>query len=556
MITIQICGSSFLLPKNNAWNHLKKNFIIKNTTYGDISGALFNSDSNDVVLIVLFFEDIVSNIQIDYDKLSENFSSLFKSITFRCMNSNMPTVLCWGKVNNIDPIRLAKKNTEEINIYGWFINQFQEMLREHNSLYFINLNQIFSDKGYENMFDDRNWYFAHCRVSILGISHLANAVNSVLIRHFKTSSKVLVLDCDNTIWGGVIGEEGIDKILLGQDGIGSAFIDFQREIKKLINQGVILVLASKNNEEDVWNVFDNHPSMILKKNDVVTWRIDWREKSENIKSISYELDLGLDSFVFWDDNPLERDKVRSILPQVTTLDVPIDVYKWPSLIRKLENFAKFEVTSDDRNKTNQYHGRAKFVRDSSNISNIFDYLKGINLCPVATNLNDALIGRAVQLCSKTNQYNFRTIRHKAEDLFKLQSFNDDYCFLVSLTDNYGSHGIVALVCLHKLNERFLFIDTFLMSCRVLGRYLEAWVLNEIVRRAKNNSFDYLIGEFISTEQNVVAKEFFINYGFASIMAGSEFYETIIQSKLTAGGDIYLFSIKNSIIPYLDIYEKN
>lgn len=555
MNTIKICGSSFLLPKNKAWKPLEQNFKLFNSEYGDISGTLFNTDSEDIVLIVIFFEDIVSNFQTDYKLLSEKFSSLFNSISYRCANSNKPTVICWGKVFNTDPIRLAKKNTEEMDACNWFIDQFQEMLKEHESLYFINLNQIYSQKGYENVFDDRNWYFAHCRVSSLGINLLASSVNSILARHFKTSSKVLVLDCDNTIWGGVIGEDGIDGILLGQDGIGSAFVDFQREIKKLVADGVILILASKNNEEEVWNVFDSHPSMILKKSDVIAWRINWSEKSENIKSIANELDLGLDSFVFWDDNPVERDKVRTILPQVVTVEMPHEVYLWPKLIKNLENFAKFKVTQDDKNKTNQYHGRAKFVRDSSKISDIFEYLKVINLCPVATNLNDALLGRAVQLCSKTNQYNLRTIRHSAEDLLNFSSFNNDFCFLVSLTDNYGDHGVVALICLKKLDDKFLFLDTFLMSCRVLGRYLEAWILNEIVSRANNYGFDYIVGEFLPTERNVVAKDFFDNYGFARISNNSEFYEIINQSKLTVGGDIFIFSNKNSSIPHLDIYEK-
>jgi FkbH-like protein len=553
---IKICGSSFLLPKNKGWQPLEQNFKLFNSEYGDISGALFNADSDDVVLIVLFFEDIVSIYDANDKLLSEKFSSLFNSISYRCANSNKPTVICWGKVFYTDPIRLAKKNTQEMNAFNWFIDQFQEMVKEHESLYFINLNQIYSQKGYENVFDERNWYFAHCRVSTLGINLLANSVNSVLVRHFKTSSKVLVLDCDNTIWGGVIGEDGIEGILLGQDGIGSAFVDFQREIKSLVDDGVILVLASKNNEEEVWNVFDSHPSMILKKSDVIAWRIDWKEKSENIKSIANELDLGLDSFVFLDDNPVERDKVRSILPQVVTVEMPNEVYLWPKLIRNLENFAKFKLTQDDRNKTKQYHGRAKFVRDSSKISDISAYLKGINLCPVATNLNDALLGRAVQLCSKTNQYNLRTVRHTAKELLNFSSFNNDFCFLISLTDIYGDHGVVALVCLQKLDDSLLFLDTLLMSCRVLGRYLEAWILDEIINRAKKYGFEYVVGEFIQTDRNVVSKDFFANYGFSQVNYSSKFYEIINLSKLAIGKDIFIFSIENSSIPYLDIYEKN
>ena len=556
MDVLKICSSSFLMPKNKAWKSLEQNFQLNYSEYGDISGALFNANDDEVILVVIFFEDIVSNNRIDLKLLPEKFSALFNSIHRRCANSNKPTVISWGKVYNTNPIKLAKKNTEEINILNWFNDQFQQMLKMYKLLYFLDLNQIYSIKGYENIYDDRNWYFAHSRVSSLGISLLANYVNSILKRHSKASSKVLVLDCDNTIWGGVIGEDGIDGILLGQDGIGKAFIDFQREIKKLVDEGVILVLASKNNDAEVWNVFDNHPSMVLKKSNIVSWRINWLEKSENIKSIASELDLGLDSFVFWDDNPVERDKVRSTLPQVSTVEMPVDVYMWPRFIQNLESFAKFDITNDDRKKTDQYHRRAKFINDSSNRSDIFNYLKEINLCPVAINLNDALLGRAVQLCAKTNQYNLRNIRHSADDLLNIKSLNNDFCFLISLSDTYGDHGVVALVCLRKLDNNLLFLDTFLMSCRVLGRYLEAWILKEIVSRAKKYGFEYVVGELISTERNIVAKDFFINYGFSKVDKGSEFYERIIQSKLTIGEDIYIFSNTKSSIPYLDIYEKN
>lgn len=556
MNNLTVCGSSFLVPKNKAWAPLQEKFTINHLHYGDISGSLFLTNPDDILLIVLFLEDILQDPTKNSSVLLERFTSLFQSISHRCENSNKPTIICLGNVFNDDPIKMARKDSDTVQAFNWFKGQIQEIAEKYQSLYFLNLNHIYASKGYEYVFDDRNWYFAHCRLSSLGVSLLANSVNAILTRHHAASSKVLVLDCDNTIWGGVIGEDGIDGILLGQDGVGAAFFDFQKEIKKLVEDGVVLVLASKNNEDEVWNVFDNHPSMVLKKSDIVSWRINWNEKSDSIKSLADELDLGLDSFVFWDDNPVERDKVRSILPGVTTVEMPKDVYMWPRLIRGLENFSKFEITSDDRKKTSQYHGRAKFVRDSANTSNIYDYLKNINLRPTPLSLDDGLLGRAVQLCSKTNQYNFRTIRHTAEDLLKLKSFNDDFCFLVSLSDNYGDHGVVALVCLRKLDESILFIDTFLMSCRVLGRYLEAWILKEITSRAKDNGFDFVIGEFVPTDRNIVAQPFFDTYGFKPVKVGSSFYEKIMNSNLTKGGSVYVFSNQASTIPYLDIYEKN
>jgi FkbH-like protein len=555
MKKLLVCGSSFLLPNNKSWDMLEKNYTLKFAEYGNIGETLFKANAKDIVLIVIFFEDIIKNINEDSVTLSKKFSSLINSISYRCSQSNQPTLVCWGKNFGTNPIRLVKNKNQENKVFDCFEKQFKDLLQKHKSLYFLNLNDVFSKKGYENIFDVRNWYFSHCRLSLLGISTLATTVNSILNRHFNSPAKVLILDCDNTIWGGVVGEDGLEGIMLGQDGIGTAFLDFQKEVKKLSENGVILAISSKNNEKEVWDIFDNHPSMILKKKDFVSWRINWNEKSENIKSISQELDLSLDSFVFWDDNPIERNKARSFLPEVFTVEMESDVFKWPEIIKNLDCFSNFEVTEDDRKKTVQYHGRAKFVRDSLKISNIYDYLRGINLTPLASNLNDGLIGRAVQLCLKTNQYNFRTIRHNAKDLMGFKEKNSDFCFLVSLTDNYGDHGIVALVCLEALDKKSLFINTFLMSCRVLGRFLEAWILNEIVRRAKKHGFKDLVGEFVATDRNIVAKDFFNTYGFKEMDIKSEFYNKLKQSSIISGKKVFFSNIKNLKITNLEIYEK-
>ena len=158
--------------------------------------------------------------------------------------------------------------------------------------------------------------FARCRLSVKGLNILTDALLQVINRFSNAASKVLVLDCDNTLWGGIIGEDGLQGIILGQDGIGTAYVDFQREIVKLENSGIIIVLASKNNDKDVWEVFDQHSDMYLKREHIVTSKINWNEKAFNLQEVAKELDLGLDSFVFWDDNPLERDKMKTLLPQV------------------------------------------------------------------------------------------------------------------------------------------------------------------------------------------------------------------------------------------------
>ena len=183
--------------------------------------------------------------------------------------------------------------------------------------------------------------------------------------------------------------------------------------------------------------------MCLKREHIVTSKINWNEKAFNLQEVAKELDLGLDSFVFWDDNPLERDKMKTLLPQVLTVDVPNDVVKWPRLLRTINCFAKFSVTTEDKKKSNQYKSRAKFINDLKGVDDIKTYLTSLSLSPKTFPLNETNIARAEQLCIKTNQFNVRTKRHTAADLQNLKKDNQDFVFLVKLGDKYGDHGIVS-----------------------------------------------------------------------------------------------------------------
>ena len=407
------------------------------------------------------------------------------------------------------------------------------------------------------MFSDRNWYFGRCRLSIDGLGVLVNSISEVVDRINNPPKKVLVLDCDNTLWGGVIGEDGLKNLVLGQDGLGQAFIDFQKECLRLSNEGVLLALASKNNEEDVWNVFENHPSMILKRENILRSKINWNEKSANLIEMSKELDLGIDSFVFWDDNPIERSKVNTVLPEVLTVEAPQHVIEWPNLIRDLNCFSKFEITSEDLNKSIQYKSRAAFVSDVNHVTDINSYLKSINLLPSKISLCDANMARAEQLCKKTNQFNLRTKRYIASELQAQNSDPNIDMFLVGLRDNYGDHGIVGLVGLEFATKDICLIDTFLMSCRVLGRHLEAWMLNEIVMSARQLGAKKLLVDFIESAKNVIAEEFLVNYGFKLI----EDENLVLKlSKENANcileGKLYQLSLNDTVIPNIEIYEGN
>lgn len=547
-----VCASSNLLEPNACWNKLKDICKLSFESYGEFVSPLLKKNESGLIL-VLFIEDLMNNLDSTNESLQDKYNSFIQILEKRASLSNEPIIICFAKNYDQNILSNIKHNTNVNKFYTWFTNKLSILKENHKSIYLIDLNEIFYRFGSKEIFSDRNWYFARCRLSAKGLNILSESLLLVINRFSNAASKVLVLDCDNTLWGGIIGEDGIKGIILGQDGIGSAYVDFQKEIVRHANDGVIIVLASKNNDKDVWEVFDQHSGMYLKRDNVVTSKINWNEKAFNLKEVARELDLGLDSFVFWDDNPLERDKMKTLLPEVLTVDVPNDIVQWPRLLRTINCFAKFKITEDDRKKSSQYKSRAKFISDLKGVEDIKNYLTSLNLSPKTFSIDDTNIGRAEQLCIKTNQFNVRTKRHSVTDLQNLKKNNEDFVFLIKLSDQYGDHGIVSLVCLSIIEDNLIFLDTFLMSCRVLGRHLEAWILNEIIRRIKKKKARFLIAEFVNTNRNSLALEFLNTYGFKEVAKGSNLSKKIITSTLKTRGVIYSLDTKDLIIPNLEIY---
>ena len=553
MSNLILAGSSFLIPGHRAWGNLQQNHTLTFSEYGGWSDVLLNAGERDAVAIILHLDDMVRNNHTNLNHFRQLHATLISILETRLAQGKEPTIVCIASGDHSHIIRDAKTINVHYQAYWELFLGLEKLALAHPSFYLVNLDHHFGRIGTETAFDNRNWYFAHCRFSSTGLNLIANACDIILTRHLSPPSKVLVLDCDNTIWGGVVGEDGLEGLTLGQDGLGQAFVDFQIEAKNLSSQGILLVLASKNNENDVWEAFDKHPCMELKREDIVAWKINWDEKSENIKNLANELDLGLESFVFWDDNPLEREKVRALVPSVNTIEVPSNVLTWPKYLRELDCFAKFTVTNDDLKKTQQYQSRAKFVRDSNAVADTQSYLRSIGLKPSAQKISEVNIGRAAQLCAKTNQFNLRTIRHTALDLQQLQNNDNNLCRLISLEDNYGDHGIVGLFIMRSLNPEVAIIDTFLMSCRVLGRHLEAWMLSEIVKWCKSQGFQWLIGEYLPTKRNLVAQKFFQSHGFKGIDSYPNIKKLLVENNLFIEGDVFVLSTDNPIIPNIDLY---
>jgi len=547
--------SSFLLPKNNNWKILSNSNDLIFSEYGDWSGTLLKADSNASVIIVLFLEDLLNKQEMarkDQESLLEKLIDLIKN---RLKKSKSEVIIAFSSWTPRTVVGSAK-HKDKVNFFlDNLIQNLDYLSKKYPNFYRFNLDEQLSYEGLNKCFDQRNWYLAHCHLSFTGLKILSETLHKLISRFKNPAKKVLVLDCDNTLWGGVVGEDGVDGLILGQDGLGNAYIDFQKKIKKLKAEGTILALCSKNNESDVWEVFKKHKSMVLEKNDIVLHKINWKEKSDNILEISKELALGLDSFVFWDDNPIERNKVRSRLKDVEVVEPDQDVVNWPKNLSQLEFFEKFSITKEDLKKTNQYQNRAKFIKEKLKVVDEISYLKSIKLKPKIVSIDNINIKRAVQLSEKTNQYNLRTIRYNENNLKKILKKNNAGTFLVGLKDCYGDHGIVGMVCSRTVNRNFAFLDTFLMSCRILGRYLESWMIAETIKKIKSKKYKYLIAEYIPTKRNQIAAKFLKSNGFC------EFKKFKIKKKDKnliknhfKNRKIFLADVNKIKIPNLEIYK--
>ena len=552
-----ISGSSFLLPGNKAWRTLDRRVNLAFADYGDWSGTLRHAAPEDAVAVVLFLDDLGDVHRRDEAEIRGLLGGFLELVHHRLGQARSPTIVAFASCDDATVVQTARRASTASRVREWFFGEAYALASRHDQLSVIDLDRLFGSLGRDVALDPRNWYVAHCRLSSRGLAAESDAVAKILEGYRTPAAKVLVLDCDNTLWGGVVGEDGIEGLVLGQDGLGQAFVDFQAAARALSRTGIVLAVASKNNENEIQEVFEHHESMVLERADIVAWRVNWQEKARSVREIAEELGVGLDSVVFWDDSPFERDRMRQALPEVLTVDVQADVWHWPRQLASLDGFARFAVTGDDLQRTEHYRRRARFVSDKTDAVDETAYLKSIRLAPSAHAFDPSTIPRAAQLCGKTNQFNLRTVRHTADDLAALAAPNPDLCFLTRLEDAYGEHGFVGLVCLRALDADTVFLDTLLVSCRVLGRHLETWMLSHALAMAHKHGYRTLVGEFIPSERNHVAARFFEQHGFSIVgrperdQAASAAWSDRLHN---SSGPLYSLSTAVRHLPFLDVYE--
>lgn len=339
-----------------------------------------------------------------------------------------------------------------------------------------------------------------------------NLLTGALMALNGQTVRALVLDLDNTLWGGVVGDDGTFGIDLGSDYPGNQFVAFQNFIKSLAARGLILTVCSKNTEEVALNAFRDNPNMVIREDDLITHRINWTPKSQNIHEISAALDLGLGSLMFIDDNPMEREEVRQNCPGVVVPEMPLDVSEWPRFLSSHPALSTIRLIDQDRNRVQKYKIRKEIQMAEETSTDRHSFLRKLGMGVGIFNMTEATKPRALQLFAKTNQFNTTTTRYSEADALQIVADGGDV-LTVRITDRFGSDEVIAVLVINYTDDKTAVIENFVMSCRVLGRGVESAVLAEVCKRAIAKGCVTLVGKVIESDRNHPCRDVYTRHDF-------------------------------------------
>ena len=384
--------------------------------------------------------------------------------------------------------------------------------------------------GRQFMFAPNVYMTTEMVLSVNALPYVASRVVDIIAAIKGQFKKCLILDLDNTVWGGVIGDDGLEGIELGHGlGIGKAFTEFQMWIKKLKQRGIIICVASKNNEDTAKEPFEKHPDMILKLDDIAVFQANWETKVDNIRTIQGILNIGFDSMVFLDDNPFERNMVRENIPGITVPELPEDPAMYLEYLYSLNLFETASYSNADKDRTKQYQVEAKRVSLSKTFTNEADFLKSLNMISTVSGFTKFNTPRVAQLSQRSNQFNLRTVRYTEADIEDMAKNPDVIDLSFTLEDKFGDNGLIAVIIMKKLDEETLFVDTWFMSCRVLKRGMENFTLNTMVEFARSKGYKRIIGEYIPTPKNKMVEMHYPNLGFIKLESYTNRYVLDLMS---------------------------
>lgn len=507
----------------------KFNFDIYEADYDQIDMQIFDKNSDlynfnaEFVFIFLSTEKLLGRFyKLDYSERENFFETESSKILdyYKFLKSSSKSKVIVNTFLEIDDKLFGHFGNK---VKSSFLSQVRRLnvkimdYAEANSdMFVLDLQNLGSSIGYENIVDSRFYINSGLVFNFKFIPYVAKAMVDIIKSVKGNIIKCVIVDLDNTMWGGIIGDDGLEGIEIGELGIGKAFTEFQKWLKELKHRGIILCVNSKNEYENAIQPFEKHPDMVLKKDDISVFVANWENKVDNIKYIKEILNIGYDSMIFIDDNPFEREMVKTAFTDVLVPELPKDPANYLGYLKSLNLFETISFTEEDKIRTQTYLEEKNRVEYKKSFQDEDNYLENLEMISEVNEINKFTIPRVAQLTQRSNQFNLRTIRYTDEDIKRISSSDEYITFTFTLNDKFGEHGLISVIILKKISEKEIFIDTFIMSCRVLKRTMENFILDEIVKRCKRDNFEILTGEYIPTLKNNLVKELYPKLGFKEV----------------------------------------
>ena len=451
------------------------------------------------------FADVyIAKVQSYWDEVSDKSSAKLLQFNF----------------NSIDDGVFGNFGMKEPSSFEFQLQRLNLLLSEHaaeqKNVFVIDIAGIQVRLG-RNVFCDPKFYFqARMSIGLEAVVYVAKNVYDVIFAISGRLRKCLVLDLDNTLWGGVIGDDGLNGIEIGELGMGRAYTDLQRWFLELERRGILLTVCSKNDENTAKEPFEKHPDMLLHLSDFAMFVANWDDKATNIKKIRETLNIGMDSMVFIDDNPFERNLVREMIPEITVPELPEDPSEYLSFLQAEDLFETASFSGEDMKRTEQYREEAGRRTLEQTFASVDDYLKSLEMKAEAKPFDEFHYPRIAQLSQRSNQFNLRTVRYTEEDIRRIAESEKYITMYFTLKDRFGDYGLISAVILEKRADSELFIDTWFMSCRVLKRGMEEFIINSVLDAAKEAGASKVTGEYLRTPKNNMVCDIYEKLGFLRI----------------------------------------
>jgi FkbH-like protein len=488
----------------------------------DTNSGLYKFEPELAILFVdtrsIFGNDYLLPYEVDDGKrkkfVDEKFEELNSLVKKLVSNSPVKILLHNFEVPSFSPFGILENKQEFgfVESVEALNSKLRMTFKSNDNVFVLDYNAFCSKIGKDNVMDYKMYYLGDAKLNLHRIPELCDEYIAYIKPLKSLSKKCIVLDLDNILWGGVIGEEGVEGIKLGPTPEGRPFMEFQQYLLSLFNRGIILAINSKNNYEDAIEVFKEHPHMILKENNFAAMQINWNDKISNMKAIIEELNIGGDSLVFVDDDHTNREMIRKSFPEIKVVEMPLDSSLYLKTLMELNDFNTLQITDEDKKRGNMYVQQRNRTESQKNFTDLGGFLRNLNMTVTIEKSNKFNIPRIAQLSQKTNQFNMTTKRYLEEDIKNFSRDKKFLVFSVKVEDKFGDNGISGAAIVKKGKETWA-IDTFLLSCRIIGRKVEETLLAYIAREAKKSGANMLIAEFIPTKKNSVAKDFYKNSGF-------------------------------------------